>query len=83
MYGKFFRKYWLEFSGGLAVKDLVLSLLWLGTDPWPGTLHMLWARPEEEKSVGWEGSRKMGKCGKAEDAVSKEMFYLSFVHFTR
>ena len=32
----------LEFVGALAVKDLVLSLLWLGSllwcrfDPWPG-----------------------------------------------
>ena len=22
------------------VKDLVLSLLWLGFDPWPGNFHM-------------------------------------------
>ena len=25
-----------EFPGGLAVKDLALSLLWRGFDPWPG-----------------------------------------------
>ena len=25
-----------EFPGSLAVKDLVLSLLWLELDPWPG-----------------------------------------------
>ena len=25
----------LEFSGGLGVQDLVLSLLWRGFDPWP------------------------------------------------
>ena len=31
----------LEFPGGLAVKDLVLSLLWCGFRPWPGTFHML------------------------------------------
>ena len=30
-----------EFPGGLAVKDLMLSLLWHGFSPWPGTFHML------------------------------------------
>ena len=35
------------------VKDLVLSLQWLGSlrwgrfDPWPGNLHMPWAQPEK------------------------------------
>ena len=24
------------------VKDLVVSLLWLGFDPWPRNLHMTW-----------------------------------------
>ena len=32
-----------EFPGGLVVKDLVLSLLWLGFSPWPGDFGMLWA----------------------------------------
>ena len=26
----------LEFPRGLVIKDLVLSLLWLGFNPWPG-----------------------------------------------
>ena len=26
------KKFWKEFPGGLAVKELVLSLLWLGFD---------------------------------------------------
>ena len=29
------------------VKDLELSLLWLGFDPWPGNFHMLWAWPKK------------------------------------
>ena len=29
-----------ELPGGLAVKDLMLSLLWLRFDPWPGSFHM-------------------------------------------
>ena len=29
-----------EFPGGLAVKDLALSLLWCGFAPWPGSFHM-------------------------------------------
>ena len=37
------------------VKDLVLSLLWFqlllwhGSDPWPGNLHMPQAQQQEEK----------------------------------
>ena len=31
----------LEFPGGLAVKDLALSLLWLGLDAWLGNFPML------------------------------------------
>ena len=27
------------------VKDLSLSLLWHGFDPWPGNFHMPWAWP--------------------------------------
>ena len=30
----------VEFPGGLAVKDSVLSLLWLRFDPWPGNFHV-------------------------------------------
>ena len=29
----------LEFPGGLVVKDLALSLLWLSFNPWPGNVH--------------------------------------------
>ena len=36
------------------VKDLALSLQWLGLllwrgfDPWPGNFHLLWAWPESQ-----------------------------------
>ena len=30
-------------------KDLVLSLPWLGFDPWPGNFHMLWVQPKNKK----------------------------------
>ena len=32
-----------EFLGGLVVKDLALSLLWLGFGLWSGNFHRLWA----------------------------------------
>ena len=44
-------KYHWEFPGGLVVKDLVLSLLWLrsllwrGFNPWPRKCCMLWTWP--------------------------------------
>ena len=49
----------LEFPGGLVVKDLMLSLLWLrslpwcGFDPWPENFHMplVWSKKEEKWGV--------------------------------
>ena len=47
----------LEFVGALAVKDLVLSLLWLGSllwcrfDPWPGNFCMQRAQPKKKKKL--------------------------------
>ena len=38
-----------EFPGGLAVKDLALSLPWLGFDPWPENFRMLQAIPPHPK----------------------------------
>ena len=41
-----------KFPDGWQVKDLELSLLWLGSllrhgfDPWPGNSHMLQAQPK-------------------------------------
>lgn len=32
----------------LQVRDLALSPQWLGFDPWPGNVHMLWAWPEKK-----------------------------------
>ena len=37
------------FPGGLQVKNLVLSLLWFGFDPWPKNFHMPWAWPKNKK----------------------------------
>ena len=40
----------------LAVKDLALSLLWLGFRPWPGNFCMLLAQPKMLKNkTKWEG----------------------------
>ena len=35
--------------GGPAVKDSVLSLLWLGFDPWLGNFHMPWVQQKKKK----------------------------------
>ena len=38
-----------ELPGGLAVKDLALSLLWLRFDLWPSNFHMQQAQPKEKR----------------------------------
>ena len=38
-----------EFPGSLVVKDLVLLLLWLGFDPWPGNFHMPQIQPKQKQ----------------------------------
>ena len=40
------------FPGGLVVRDLVLSLLQLRFDPWPGNFQMLqvWLKKEKENT---------------------------------
>ena len=49
-------KHLLEFPGGLAVKDLTLSLPWLGSlrchgfSTWPGNFWMLWPKKKKKKS---------------------------------
>ena len=32
------------------LKDLILSLLWLAFDPWPGKFCMPWPRPKQNKN---------------------------------
>ena len=32
------------------VRDLVVSLLWHGFDPWPRNFHRLWVCPKKSKS---------------------------------
>ena len=41
------RKHLLEFPGGLAVRDSMLSLLWLRFDPWPGNFCMPRMQPKQ------------------------------------
>ena len=47
----------LEFPGSLVVKDLALSLLWLGSqlwqefDPWPLNFCMLWVWPKKGSNL--------------------------------
>ena len=49
------KKFWnieiliLEFPGGLAIKDLVLSLLWLWFDPWLRNFHIPQACQKKKK----------------------------------
>ena len=38
-------------------KDLVLSLLWHGFNPWLGTFHMPWAWPKQINNIEGEGGR--------------------------
>ena len=47
----------LEFSGGLAVEDPTLPLLWLQFDPWPGNFYMLqaWKKIFGSSCCGSEG----------------------------
>ena len=40
----FVKKQVVEFPGGVGVKDLASSLLWLRFDPWPGNFCMPWAQ---------------------------------------
>ena len=46
------------------VKDLVLSLLWLGFDSWPWNFHMLWAQLKKKKK-----KRKRKKKRKKEKKI--------------
>ena len=38
-----------EFPGGPAIKDLALSLLWLGLHPGAENSYMLWVYPKKKK----------------------------------
>ena len=55
----------LEFPGGLVVKESVLSLLWLGFDPWPRNFHMVPAgskKKKERKKHTKFFSDRLAKC---------------------
>ena len=38
--------YSMSFPVAQWVKDLALSLLWLGFDPWPGNVHKMQRKPK-------------------------------------
>ena len=40
-----------EFPGGLAVKDSMLSLLWLGFNPWPRNFYTPWVWEKKIKKL--------------------------------
>ena len=40
-----------EFPGSLVIKDLVLSILWPGLDPWPGNFGMPQEQTEKKKKL--------------------------------
>ena len=51
------------------IKDPVLSLLWLGFDPWPRNFCILWAWPKKKKppkNLGVSG----GSAGEGCDVVT-------------
>ena len=48
-----------EFPGGLAVKDLALSLLWLGFSLWPGNFGRLQAQPKKKKKTRMLSTRSL------------------------
>ena len=56
-----------EFPGGLAVKDSVLSPLWLWLDPWPGNLCMMQAHTRKKK----DREEKERRCESAEAAITQ------------
>ena len=52
-----------EFPGGLAVKDLALSLLWHGFQPGPGNFCMLLVQPKDKKNPRKHGTKWPGLSG--------------------
>ena len=58
-----------EFPGGLVVKDLALSLLWLRSLLWPGIFHMPWVWPEEKGILNaWCLRKLQNNPGRAQQA---------------
>ena len=57
-----------RFPGGLAVKDLALSLLWHVSDPWPRNFCMQWVQPRKKKE---KKEKEGGKEGKKEEQERK------------
>ena len=54
-----------EFPGGLVVKNLALSLLWLRFDPWPRDFRKLQVQPKNSPeiiSVGEDVGKRQAWC---------------------
>ena len=75
------KKIALDFPGDLDVKDMALSLLWCGLDPWPRNFHMLqaWGKNEKNDSSGCykeDGSlRGTGRSGKSRCTRADEIWW--------
>ena len=59
--GPSLRKGIQEFPGGLVVKDLMMSLLWLGYRPWSRSFWILWAGPKKKKKKKEKKKKKKKK----------------------
>ena len=57
-----------EFPGGLVVKDSVLSLLWLGLDPWPGNFCMLQVQLKKKNKKTKKQKNKKTPCSKFDNS---------------
>ena len=51
----------MEFSGGLAAKDLAFSQLWLEFYPWPGNFCLLQVRSKKKRKRKKEAKKKKKK----------------------
>ena len=64
-----------EYPGGLVVKDPVLSLLWFGFDPWPGSSKMQkeWSKKKKKKKKRKErkNDRSAAKLSCRSDTVER------------
>ena len=67
-----------ECPGGLAVKDLVLPLLWLGFNPWPKNFYM--HRCDQKKKKNKKNSQN--SLRRNQSSFFKRTKYLN-IHFTK
>ena len=64
------------------VKDLALSLLWLGMNPWPGNFHMprVWPKKKERKKNEFEFRSQIPYFFKKQVVISSsnQIFFFFF-----